>query len=380
VFPLRGDLAKALATDPVNIHCIHAESAGCYGHNGADDVALDAALVARATGGRPVKLQWMRDDEFQWEPYGSAMVMKLSGGLDAQGNVVSWTHDVWSHPHNNRPGAAGGVNLLASWHLEKPSSAPFPVDPPQPTGGGERNSIPLYDFPNQKVVKHFLPEMPLRTSALRTLGGYSNVFALESFIDELALAAGADPVEFRLRHLKDPRARAVIEAAAQRAGWRPNAKGDGERGRGFAFAKYKNLACYVAVAADVEVDRTSGKVRVTRAVAAVDAGQIVNPDGVTNQIEGGIIQSASWTLLESVRYDRTRVTTRSWADYPIIHFGDVPQVEVVLLDRPEERFLGVGEGSQGPAAAAIANAVAHATGRRLRALPFTPERVKQALA
>src|SRR5205814_2092711 len=210
--------------------------------------------------------------------------------------------------------------------------------------------------------------------------GYSNVFALESFIDELALAAGADPVEFRLRHLKDPRARAAIEAAAQRSGWRPNAKGDGARGRGFAFAKYKNLACYVAVVADVEVDRASGKVRVTRAVAAVDAGQIVNPDGVVNQIEGGIIQSTSWTLLESVRYDRTRVTTRSWADYPIIHFGDVPQVEVVLLDRPEERFLGVGEGSQGPAAAAIANAIAHATGRRLRALPFTPERVKQALA
>src|SRR5213594_2051241 len=237
VFPLRGDLAKAFATDPANIHCIHAEGAGCYGHNGADDVALDAALVARATGGRPVKLQWMRDDEFQWEPYGSAMVMKLSGGIDAQGNVVSWAHEVWSHPHNNRPGAAGGVNLLASWHLEKPSSAPFPVDPPQPTGGGDRNSIPLYDFPNQKVVKHFLPEMPLRTSALRTLGGYSNVFALEWFVDELALAALADPVEFRIRHLKDPRARAVIEAAAQRAGWQPNAKGDGVRGRGVAFAK-----------------------------------------------------------------------------------------------------------------------------------------------
>jgi len=380
VFPLRGDLAQAFAIEPANVHCIHAEGAGCYGHNGADDVALDAALVARAAGGRPVKLQWMRDDEFQWEPYGSAMVMKLSGGLDAQGNVVGWTHDVWSHPHNNRPGASGGVNLLASWHLEKPSKAPFPVDPPMPSGGGERNSIPLYDFPNQKVVKHFLPEMPLRTSALRTLGGYANVFALESFIDELALAAGADPVEFRLRHLKDPRAKAVIEAAAQRAGWQANAKGDGTRGRGLAFAKYKNLACYVAVVADVEVDRASGKVRVTRAVAAVDAGQIVNPDGVVNQIEGGIIQSTSWTLLESVRYDRTRVTTRSWADYPIIHFGDVPQVEVVLLDRPDERFLGVGEGAQGPAAAAIANAIANATGKRLRALPFTPERVKQALA
>jgi len=194
------------------------------------------------------------------------------------------------------------------------------------------------------------------------------------------LAAGADPVEFRIRHLKDPRARAVIEAAAQHAGWQPNAKGDGVRGRGIAFSKYKNLACYCAVVAEVEVDRASGKVRVTRAVSAVDAGQIVNPDGVVNQIEGGIIQSASWTLMEAVRYDRTRVTTRSWADYPIIHFEDAPQVEVVLLNRPEERFLGVGEGSQGPAAAAIANAIAHATGKRLRALPFAPERVRQALA
>src|SRR6266704_1524723 len=380
VFPLRGDLAKAFGVEAKDIRCIHAEGAGCYGHNGADDVALDAALLARATGGRPVKLQWMRDDEFMWEPYGSAMVMKLAGGLDAQGNIVGWSHELWSHPHSTRPGASAGVNLLAAQHLANPLLRQLPADVPQPAGGSDRNSIPLYELPNVKVVKHYIPEAPLRTSALRTLGGYANVFALESFMDELAAAAQADPVEFRLRHLKDPRARAVIEAAAQRAGWHPSAKGDGTRGRGVAFAKYKNLACYVAVVADVQVDRASGKVRVTRAVSAVDAGQIVNPDGVVNQIEGGIIQSASWTLLEAVRYDRTRVTTRSWADYPIIHFGDVPQVEVVLLDRPEERFLGVGEGSQGPAAAAIANAIAHATGKRLRALPFTPERVKQALA
>ena len=199
-------------------------------------------------------------------------------------------------------------------------------------------------------------------------------------MDELAAAANADPVEFRLRHLKDPRGRAVIEAAAQRAGWQPGANGDGKRGRGIAFAKYKNLASYGAVVADVTVDRASGKVRVTRAVAAVDAGQIVNPDGVVNQIEGGIIQSASWTLMEAVAFDRTRVTTVSWNDYPIMHFEDVPQVEVVLLNRPEERFLGVGEGAQGPAAAAIANAIANATGKRLRALPFVPAYVKQALA
>src|SRR5213594_257767 len=380
VFPLRGDLAKVFATDPANVHCIHAEGAGCYGHNGADDVALDAALVARATGGRPVKLQWMRDDEFMWAPYGSAMAMKLSGGIDGQGNVVSWSHEVWSHPHSTRPGSSAGVNLLAARHLAQAFQPVLPADVPQPAGGAARNAIPLYDFPNVKVVKHYIAEAPLRTSALRTLGGYANVFALESFIDELALVAGADPVELRLRHLKDARARAVIEAAAQRAGWQPGLLGDGTRGRGFAFAKYKNLACYCAIVADVEVDRKTGRVSVTRVVAAVDAGQIVNPDGVINQIEGGIIQSASWTLMESVRFDRTRVTTRSWSDYPILRFTDVPEVEVLLLNQPAERFLGVGEGAQGPAAAAIANGIANATGRRLRALPFTAERVKQALA
>ena len=380
VFPLRADLAKTFGVDPKQVRCIHAEGSGCYGHNGADDVALDAALVARATGGKPVKLQWMREDEFAWEPYGSAMVMKLAGGLDAQGNVVTWSHELWSHPHSTRPGATPGVNLLAARYLAKPFDPGLPADVPQPTGGADRNSIPLYDFGNVKVTKHYIAAAPLRTSALRTLGGYANVFALESFVDELAAAAGVDPVEFRLRHTKDARVRAVIETAAQRAGWRPSAKSDGTAGRGFAFSRYKNLGCYCAVVADVDVDRKTGRVRVTKVVAAVDAGQIVNPDGVVNQIEGGIIQSASWTLKESVRFDRTRVTTRSWAEYPILRFDEVPEVQVVLLDRPSERFLGVGEGAQGPAAAAIANAIAQATGKRLRALPFTPERVKQALA
>jgi nicotinate dehydrogenase subunit B len=380
VFPLRAELAKALGVEAKQIRCIHAEGAGCYGHNGADDVAFDAALLARATGGKPVKLQWMRDDEFAWEPYGSAMVMKLAGGLDAEGRVVAWSHELWSHPHSTRPGSSSGVNLLAARYLAKPLDPGVPADVPQPSGGAARNAVPLYEFGSVKVTKHYVVDAPLRTSALRTLGGYANVFALESFVDELASAAGADPVEFRLRHTTDTRARAVIEAAAQKAGWRASARGDGSRGRGFAFAKYKNLACYCAVVAEVEIERSSGRVRVTRVVSAVDAGQIVNPDGVVNQIEGGIIQSASWTLKESVRFDRTRVTTRSWADYPILKFDEVPEVEVVLIDRPTERFLGVGEGSQGPAAAAIANAIAHATGKRLRALPFTPDRVKQGLA
>ena len=252
----------------------------------------------------------------------------------------------------------------------------------------DRNAIPLYAFARQKVTNHLLPNMPVRVSALRTLGAYGNVFALESFMDELAAAAGADPVVFRLRHLKDARARAVIEAAASKAGWQPNAlrglagnvPANIRRGRGIAFSKYKNLAVYCAVVADVEVDTANGNVRVTSAVGAAEAGLIINPDGFRNQIEGGIIQSASWTLREAVNFDATRMLTRAWTDYPILRFGEIPAVEVVLINRPDERSLGVGEGSQGPAAAAIANAVNHATGKRIRDLPLTPARVKAALA
>ncbi len=379
VYPLRQHLARVMRMPEPSVTAIHVQGSGCYGHNGADDVACDAALIARATKGRPVKLQWMREDEFGWEPYGSAMVMKLKARLDERGRVMDWQHDVWSHPHSTRPGGPG-TNLLAGWHIANPLAMGTPVNSPQPSGAADRNAVPFYEFPNQRIVLHYLPEMPLRTSALRTLGAYANVFSLESFIDELAAAAGADPVEFRLRHMKDPRARAVIEAAAQKAGWKPKQKGDGSRGRGFAFAKYKNLAAYVAVVADVEVDRRNGSVRVMNAVSAVDAGLIINPDGVTNQIEGGIIQSTSWTLKEQVKFDRQRVLTQSWADYPILTFPEVPAVEVVLLNHPDEKSLGVGEGSQGPTAAAIANAIANATGKRLRDLPFTRDRVKAALA
>jgi len=378
VYPLRQHLARVMRMSDASIIAVHVEGSGCYGHNGADDVACDASLVARATGGRPVKLQWMREDEFGWEPYGSAMVMKLQARVDASGQVVDWQHETWSHPHSTRPGGTGS-NLLAGWDIANPVPMGAPINGAQPAGAADRNAVPLYVFPNQRIILHYLPEMPLRTSALRTLGAYANVFALESFIDELAVAANADPVEFRLRHMKDPRARAVIEAAAGKAGWQAGRKGDGARGRGIGFAQYKNLAAYVAVVADVEVDRRTGNVRVVKTVAAVDAGLIINPDGVINQIEGGIIQSTSWSLKESVRYDERRVQTRSWADYPILTFSEVPAVDVVLLNRPDERSLGTGEGSQGPTVAAIANAIANATGTRLRDLPFTRDKVKAAL-
>jgi len=380
VFPLRGNLVMALKMPPEKIHCIHTEGSGCYGHNAADDVALDAALLARAAPGRPVRVQWMRGDEFGWEPFGPAMVMKTRAALTADGRIADWNYEVWTNTHSMRPSEPGGDNLLASWYLAEPQRPSDPHILPQPAGGGDRNAIPLYDFPRQRVVHHFIKEMPLRVSALRTLGAYANVFAIESFLDELALAAGADPVAFRLAHLKDPRARAVIEAVARKAQWTPGEKGNGTRGRGIGFAKYKNLATYVAVIAEVEVDRATGRVAVPRVYAAVDSGQIINPDGLANQIEGGIIQSTSWTLHEEVKFDRDGIVSRDWLGYPILTMPEAPNVEVELIDRPNERPLGSGEGSQGPAVAAIVNAFAAATGRRARDLPLTPQRVKAVLA
>jgi nicotinate dehydrogenase subunit B len=380
VFPLRTELVKALKLPAEAIRCVHTEGSGCYGHNGADDVALDAALLARAAPGRPVRLQWMRDDEFGWEPYGPAMVMSAKAALGADGKVADWEYEVWSNSHSTRPESTNGTNVLAAWYLAEPQKMGPPTSPPQPAGGGDRNAIPLYEFPRQRVVHHFLQEMPIRASALRTLGAYANIFALESFMDELAAAAGADPIAFRLAHLKDPRGRAVIEAVAKNAQWKPGEKGNGTRGRGIGFAKYKNLACYVAVVAEVEVDRASGQVRVPRTWAAVDSGLIINPDGLTNQMEGGIIQSVSWTLKEEVRFDKTGIQTRDWASYPILTMPEVPKVEIELINRPNERPLGSGEGSQAPAVAAIANAFANATGKRIRDLPLHPARVKAALA
>jgi CO/xanthine dehydrogenase Mo-binding subunit len=379
VFPLRHDLAYVLGVEESRVTVIHAEGAGCYGHNGADDVALDAALLARAVPGRPVRVQWMREDEFLWEPFGPAMVVRMSAALDAQGNIVAWTHDLWSNGHSSRPSGRGGgmAATLAARHLERPFTPQPTGNPPLPGGGSHRNAIPLYEFPNQRVTNHLVKRAPLRVSALRSLGANANVFAIESFMDELAAAAGADPIEFRLRHLRDPRARAVIETVAARAGWRRNEKGEGSRGRGIGFARYKNLACYVAVIVEVEI---GNEITVKRAWAAIDAGMAVNPDGLRNQTEGGIIQTASWTLKEAVRYDRTRILSRNWEDYPILAFTEAPQVDVIVIDRPEEPPLGAGEGAQGPTAAAIANAVYNAMGVRLRDMPFTRERVLAALA
>jgi CO/xanthine dehydrogenase Mo-binding subunit len=375
IYPLRRELARALRMADGDVTVIHAESAGCYGHNGADDVALDAALLARALPGRPVKLQWMRGDEFAWEPYGPAMVVKLRAVLNADGAVNDWQHDVWTYPHSRRPGRSDdGVNLLAAWQL---ADAFAPAPPPNipPPGGGDRNAVPLYDFPALKVIKHFIPDSPLRVSALRALGAHTNVFAIESFVDELALAAGADPVEFRLRHLSDSRARDVITAAVRNSGWQPGKSSDG-RGRGIGFARYKNAGCYIAVVAEVDVERD---LRVLRLTAVADAGAIINPDGAKNQIEGGMIQATSWTLKEQVPFDQERVTARSWDDYPILTFAEAPHVEVDLIERADEPSVGMGEAAQGPTTAAIANALCDALGVRVRDLPLTRDRIAAAI-
>ncbi len=382
VYPPRAAIAHALGMPEDDVRVVHMQGPGCYGHNGADDAALDAALLARALPGRPVSLKWMRADEHAWEPYGPATVIQVQASLNADGDVVDWNHDVWGYSHLGRARSGGKTSgLLAAWHLAEPFTRPRPRPSRGPHVGLYRNADPLYAFPRRRIVKHFVPHSPLRVSALRGLGAYANVFAIESFMDELAHAVGADPVAFRLRHLTDQRARAVIEAAAEKAGWQPRQRPQGDgRGRGIAFAQYKNRQCYVAVFVELRVNRASGHIGLERAVIAADAGQIVNPDGLSSQFEGGFLQGASWTLKEQVSFDRYGVVNTDWHTYPVARFPDAPAIETVLLNRPGRPYLGSGEASPMPTGAAIANAVFDAVGIRLRQIPFTPERVKAAFS
>ena len=351
MYNLRADLALVLALPPERIVVEHVEGAGCYGHNGADDVALDAVLLARAAQGRPVRVQWSRADELARSPFGAAMAVEIEADLDGAGEIVGWRHAIWSNGHVARPGRNDSPTLLAASELEKPFPRFIATNPPLATGGGaDRNSVPLYDFPAFEITSHRLLTMPLRTSALRSLGAFANVFAIESFLDELAAERGEDPLALRLRHLRDPRARAVLEAAAARAGWSAWRPREGA-GHGIGFARYKHSGAYCAVVAEIEGD---ADIRVRRLVVAVDVGETINPDGVANQIEGGAIQAASWTLKEAVRFDRTRVLSDAWESYPILTFSEVPAVEVEIVARPEEKPVGAGEAAHGPTAAAIA--------------------------
>jgi CO/xanthine dehydrogenase Mo-binding subunit len=375
-YPLSGALAQLLDVPAEKVHLIHVEGAGSYGQNGSDDAAADAVILSQAVG-RPVRVQWSRQDEFIWEPKAPAMVMEVHGGLDTQGNVVAWDYHVWSPSHVAR--ARSPEQLVAGQllHGQAPSQFGFSF-------GAERNAPTNYSFPNKRVTVHYLANSPLRASSFRSLGGAENTFANESFMDELAAAAGMDAMEFRLRYLADARAREVLKAATEQAGWERRPSWQGKKnnlaeGRGVAFAWYENDQAIVACVAHVQVDTTSGAVRVKRIIVAHDCGLIINPDGLKNQIEGNTIQSLSRALKEEVMFDEWRVKSVDWDSYPILTFSEVPEVEIVLINRPDQPAVGAGEPATITTAAAVANAIFDATGARLRQIPFTPERVKTAL-
>ncbi|OWT73032.1 oxidoreductase [Achromobacter sp. HZ28] len=411
IYNLRRDLALALRRPEDAIVVEHVQGAGCYGHNGADDVAYDAAWLAGHCPGQPVRVQWSRADELNWSPLGPAMAVELEADVDADGHVLAWRHQAWSPGHGLRPGRAPSPTLLGSWHLARPFPKLDAVDAPRAAGGGmDRNAEPGYAFASVDVACHRVRDVPLRASALRALGAHANVFAIESFMDELALAAHASPLDYRLAHIEDPRMAAVLRAAwqgsdasdAEAAPSNPNGATGGDakasssnvgsptggdaktapenadsvRGRGCGVARYKGTGAYCAVVAHVEVD---DQVRLRALHIAVDVGLAINPDGVRQQIEGGALQAASWTLQEATHFDTTRLLDGDWESYPIMRFSQIPAVSVDIVNQVDAPPLGAGEAALGPTAAAIANAVATALGVRVRDMPLTPDRIMQAM-
>src|SRR5215210_3179851 len=373
---LRTDLALLLARPEAAIEVIRMEAAGCYGRNCADDVTADAVLLSRAVG-RPVRVQLTREQEHAWEPKGTAQLMDVKGGLRADGSVAGYDFAT-RYPSNGAPTLA----LLLTGAVE-PAPAVFEM--------GDRTAIPPYDYENMRVVAHDMPPI-VRASWLRGVSALPNTFAHESYIDELATEAGVDPIEYRLRCLKDSRATDLVKAVAERAGWTPRpawkepaAENGIVRGRGFAYALYVHSqfpgygAAWSAWIADVAVNKTTGDVSVTRVVAGQDSGLMINPEGVRHQFHGNVIQSTSRALMEEVSFDRKSVTSREWGAYPIIKFPEVPEIDVLMLPRQDQPPLGVGESASVPSAAAIANAIFDATGVRFRELPFTPERILRGL-
>jgi nicotinate dehydrogenase subunit B len=369
VFPLRETLSRMLSMPTERIEVTGMPGSGCYGHNGSDDASADAALLATLYPGKHIRVQWSREEEHGWEPFGSAMIMECSARIDSRGKISDWKYDMWSDTHSTRPGGRPD-NLLAHQYMQTPQRQAAWGK----SGGAYRNAEPGYDIPNQNIYANFF-KGPLRVSALRSLGAYANVFAIESFMDELAVKAGRDPFEFRLAHLTDERARAVvIKLREMIAGQQKEAN----TGIGIGYSQYKNSASYCSVAAKVKVDTATGEVQVLKMWSAIDAGEAINPDGIKNQTEGGMIQSASWTMQEAVKFNQQHVNSLDWISYPIFRFHQVPEVEVVVIDRPDQEVMGAGEAAQGPAAAAIANAVFNACGKRVRSLPILPEKLKEA--
>jgi nicotinate dehydrogenase subunit B len=376
-FRTRDSIAKMLNIPPKNVHLLYREGSGSYGRLESDDVAEDAALMSRAVG-KPVRVQWMRADEHAWDPKGPAQLQTIRAGVDAQGKIVAWDFAdrsfPWSESENNP--------LLASTQLGmKPTGQGFLNG----AGGGGQ----VYTFENQKVVASNIPwvqqgQWPLRTSNLRAPGDLARVFASESNIDEIAADQHVDPVQFRLRYLtSDKRISDILVATVKKAGWTdrpspaPASNGDKAIGRGVAVANRANTM--TAAVVEIEVDKATGDVTVKKVTLGHDCGLIVNPDGLKNQIEGNVLQAVSRALLEEVLFDSTGQKNLDWNSYPVIRFEQIPDVDIVLIDRPEMQPLGGGEPSIVPVTAAIANAIFDATGARMRQVPFTPERVLSAI-
>lgn len=382
IYNLRRDLALAFGMAADQVQVSHAEGAGCYGHNGADDVAFDAAWLAQRVPGRPVRVQWTRQAELGHAPLAPAMAVGIQAGLNTEGHIVGWTQTVWSQGHGTRPGRGKTPALLGTWQTSEPQPVTMAVNAALAVGGGsERNAQPPYDFASVQVVNHRVMNMPFRVSAMRALGAPTNVFAAESMMDELAVRASQDPLAFRLVHLnhtEQARAVAVLHKVADMASWtamRPANRPEGW-GRGLAYARYKNTGAYCAVVVELLV---AEKVKLQKMWIAVDLGHVVDPDGAINQIEGGALQAASWALCESAQLSPQGIASSNWQNYPILKFSDMPAVDVALMPQHDQPSLGAGECSLGPTCAAIANAIFDAIGVRMRGMPFTPDHLLQTI-
>ncbi|WP_339705908.1 molybdopterin cofactor-binding domain-containing protein [Algoriphagus aquimarinus] len=366
IYPMRRAIAAMLKMEQEKLHVIAVPGAGCFGHSTADDAAADAAILAMAYPGKHIRVQWSRQDEHTWDPYGTAMIMELEASLDANGKIKTWKTDVWTDSHSMRPDN-DPATLLDTRYLENPVQ----LKGRGYLGGGHRNADPYYSIPNMQVNAHFF-NGPLRVSSLRSLGSYTTIFSIESFMDELAEKAEKDPLEFRLAHLEDVRAIAVINKIQEMSNGERLEDGEGI---GYSFSRYKNTTAYATAAAKVSVDRASGTIKLLKMWAAVDVGEIINLDGIINQIEGGMLQAASWTLKEEVTFEDNKITSSDWRKYPVFRFSDIPEVEVAMIDRPNEAAEGGGEVSMPPTGAAIANAVYKACGKRVYDLPITTEKI-----
>ncbi len=381
IYVLRESIAESLGLAMDQVELTYAPGSGCYGHNGADDAAFEAVLVAMALPDRPVLLKWSREDEHCWEPFGPPQAVELAAWTDGKGRILRFSAEAISGTYRGRPragpGRAGPANLLAN-RFRRDS---IPPGPPKPNmsrqGGMHRNLHPAYAIPETRFVKNLVVDLPHRTSALRCLGAAANVFAIESFMDEIAHAEGLDPLALRRAHLDDPRAVALLDSLDDAVQELPLP--GSMAGRGFAYSQYKNAMARVAVCVDLSVSEDA-TVRLDRAVLVADAGRVIDLHGLKSQIEGGFLQGASWALHEEVTWDRDGIQTRDWLSYPVLRFDNIPLMDVIVLDDPDTRSVGAGEAASGPAVAAIANALFDATGIRLRRLPFTADAIRQAAA